>query len=292
MLRVVLRCLLFVSVVAVPLVDAWGADRATTPAWVMPMRQVHARFRGERGTLAQFGDSITVTLAFWTPMLYQAPKDMDESTAADYALVKKYLREKCWRQWKGGEFGNASGMTIRWAHENIDGWLRRLNPEVAVIMFGTNDLGPLDVAEYEQKTREVVRKCLNNGTVVILSTIPPRHGRMEKAAEFAEAARRVARELNVPLCDYMAAVLQRRPNDWDGTLAKFRPREGYDVLTLIAGDGVHPSNPKEFRNDFSDKALSTNGYSLRNYLVLRDYAKVIRSVLGPTGDGGRGSQAD
>jgi hypothetical protein len=263
-------------------IPARGADETARPAWVEPMRKVHARFTGEKGTLAQFGDSITVTLAFWTPMLYEAPKNTDAATAADYALVKGYLQEKCWRQWKGPEFGSAGGMTIRWAHENIDDWLRRMNPEAALIMFGTNDLGPLEVGEYEQKTREVVRRCLDNGTVVILSTIPPRHGRLEKSQEFAEAVRRVGRDLNVPVCDYMAAILQRRPDDWDGTLPKFRPREGYDVLTLIAGDGVHPSNPPEFRNDFSEKALSASGYTLRNCLVLRDYAKVIRFVLNAT----------
>ena len=279
MLRKTWRCLLLVWVAGMLPVAAWGSDEAARPAWVEPMRKVHARFTGQKGTLAQFGDSITVTLAFWTPMLYAAPKNMDEATAADYALVKDYLQEKCWRQWKGPEFGSAGRMTIRWAHENIDDWLRGMNPEVALIMFGTNDLNALEVEEYEQKTREVVRKCLANGTVVILSTIPPRHGRLEKAQEFAEAVRRVGRDLHVPVCDYMAAILQRRPDDWDGTLEKFRPREGYDVLTLIAGDGVHPSNPREFQNDFSEKALATNGYTLRNYLVLRDYAKVIRLVL-------------
>ncbi len=280
MLRKPGRCLLLAWVAAGMLsVAARGSDEAARPPWVEPMRKVHARFTGEKGTLAQFGDSITVTLAFWTPMLYQPPKNMDEAAAADYALVKGRLQEKCWRQWKGPEFGSAGRMTIRWAHENVDGWLRQMNPEAAAIMFGTNDLNALEVEEYEQKTREVVRKCLDNGTVVILSTIPPRHGRLEKAQEFAEAVRRVGRDLNVPVCDYMAAVLQRRPDDWDGTLDRFRPREGYDVLTLIAGDGVHPSNPREFQNDFSEQALATGGYTLRNYLVLRDYARVIRFVL-------------
>lgn len=276
------RCLLLVWIAGMSFAAGQGADETARPPWVEPMRKVHARFTGQEGTLAQFGDSITVTLAFWTPMLYQAPKNMDEATAADYALVKDYLQEKCWRHWKGPEFGSAGRMTIRWAHENIDDWLRRMNPETALIMFGTNDLNGLEVEEYEQKTREVVRKCLDNGTAVLLSTIPPRHGRLEKAQEFAEAVRRVGRDLNVPVCDYMAAILRRRPDDWDGTLEKFRPREGYDVLTLIAGDGVHPSNPREFQNDFSEKALSTNGYTLRNYLVLRDYAKVIRLALDAT----------
>src|SRR5687767_14102471 len=38
------------------------------PAWVRPMRQVHARFTGKAGSFALFGDSITVSLAFWAPL--------------------------------------------------------------------------------------------------------------------------------------------------------------------------------------------------------------------------------
>ena len=49
-----------------------------------------------------------------------------------------------------------------------------MNPETVLLMFGTNDLNSVPLEEYEQKTREVIKKCLENGTVVILSTIPPR----------------------------------------------------------------------------------------------------------------------
>jgi hypothetical protein len=243
------------------------------------MRQVHAEFTGQEGTFAHFGDSITVTMAFWTPMLYRPPKNVDSQTASDYELVKGYLKPQCWRDWKGPKYGNQGRMTVRWAFANVDRWLKDLNPEVALIMFGTNDLNSMGVEEYEDKMRHVVQKCLDNGTVVILSTIPPRHGRLEKARSFADAARRIGGEMNVPVCDYMQEILQRRPDDWDGTLDKFQVRKGYDVLTLIAGDGVHPSNPKDFVNDFSTQALQTNGFTLRNYLTLKLYAKVIREVL-------------
>ena len=40
-----------------------------------PMRKAHARFTGTPGTFAQFGDSITVTMAFWAP-LQSKPKNM------------------------------------------------------------------------------------------------------------------------------------------------------------------------------------------------------------------------
>jgi hypothetical protein len=37
----------------------------TDTAWVASMKAVHEKFQGERGTFSQFGDSITVSRAFW-----------------------------------------------------------------------------------------------------------------------------------------------------------------------------------------------------------------------------------
>jgi lysophospholipase L1-like esterase len=245
--------------------------------WVDAMAKVHATFTGQKGTFAQFGDSITVTLAFWTPLLYQrknAPEQMEQA----YQLVKEYLQKECWRDWKGPQFGNEGGMTIRWAHENIDAWLRRLNPEAALIMFGTNDLNSVPLEEYKDKTREVVKRCLDNGTVVILSTIPPCHGFVEKSAAYAQAVREIAQQVKVPLIDFHAEILKRRPDDWDGALEKFARYEGYDVPTLLARDGIHPSHSQSYHDDYSPDALSCCGYSLRNYLVLMAYADVLEKL--------------
>ena len=246
-------------------------------AWVASMKAVHEKFQGERGTFAQFGDSITVSRAFWFGLQY-APKNLSPEATRALALVKDYMREDCW-DWKGPEFGSQGQMTVRWAHQNVDKWLQDLNPEVALMMFGTNDLSSLDVSEYETKTQEVVQKCLANGTILILSTIPPKHGQAEKAAVFAEAVRRIARERKLPLIDYHAEILRRRPTDWDGATDQFRQYQGYDVPTLIARDGVHPSNPQEYANDYSDEALRNNGFALRSYLALLQYAEVIELVL-------------
>jgi hypothetical protein len=245
--------------------------------WRREMMRVHARFHGRPGTFAHFGDSITETLAFWTP-LKQARKEASPKMEQAFRRVEAYMRPECWRDWKGPEFGNQGGRTIRWAQENVDAWLERLNPEVALIMFGTNDLPGLDVDEYRDRLRSVVRRCLDHGTVVILSTIPPRHGFAEKAAAFAEAARKVSRELSVPLVDYHAEVLKRRPNDWDGATDDFRAFEGHDVPTLLARDGVHPSAPRSYQDDYSEKALRKHGYGLRNYLVLMKYAEVAAAL--------------
>lgn len=171
-------------------------------------------------------------------------------------------------------------MTVRWAHENVDAWLKKLNPEVAVILFGTNDLTSLEADEYRTKLREVMQACLANGTIVLLTTIPPRHGLEEKAAQFAKIARDLATELRVPLIDYAAAIHERRPNYWDGAAEKFADGNAdvYDVPTLIARDGVHPSNPRDFQS-YSDADLARNGFALRNVLTLKAYADVVRNVF-------------
>lgn len=253
---------------------------AEPPPWVAPMQAVHARFTGTAGTIANFGDSITVTMAYWAPLADQ-PKNMDEATLRAHAAMKSHLKPECWRAWKGAKYGSEGRMTIRWAHANVDVWLKALNPEAAVIMFGSNDVGDLEVAEYEAKLREVVEKCLRNGTVVILTTAPPRHGRVDKSRQFADAVRTVAREKRLPLVDYAAEILQRRPDDWDGALPQFKgvPGDEYQVPTLIARDGVHPSNPSKWVNDFSEAGLKHNGFSLRNYLTVKTCAEVVERVL-------------
>ncbi|MEJ7612493.1 MAG: right-handed parallel beta-helix repeat-containing protein [Candidatus Fervidibacter sacchari] len=254
-----------------------GIGANDEPEWVEAMRKVHRKFLGQKGTFAQFGDSITVTMAFWAPLPHarkNAPPEMERA----FQIVNAYMRPECWR-WKGPEFGNEGGKTVKWALEHVDEWLKRLNPEVVIIMFGTNDLTHVSVDEYRSQLKSLVQKCLGNGTIVILSTIPPRSGFVEKSAAFAEAARQVATELKVPLVDYYAEILKRRPDDWDGSSEKFKGYEGYDVPTLISRDGVHPSHPKKYRDDYSEEALRCNGYSLRNYLVLLKYAEVIEKVL-------------
>jgi hypothetical protein len=270
---------LSVLILATATVDVAQAQSAgpDKKVWVPAMKQTHARFKGEKGIFAEFGDSITCSRAFWFTMRYHAEKGPAEMVQA-YRLVNGHMVEDCWDR-KGPQYGNQGRMTIRWAHENVDTWLKTLNPEVANIMFGTNDLNSLDVEEYQTKTRQVVQKCLDNGTIVILNTPPPKHRRAEKAAVFADAVRKIARDLKVPLVDYHGEILLRRPDDWDGAMEKFSAYKGYDVPTLISRDGVHPSNCKKYIGDYSPEGLKNNGFGLWNYLVLMKYAEVIREVL-------------
>jgi len=262
-----------------PDLGAWEFG-ANEKEWIEPMRKVHARFSGVPGTFAQFGDSITFSAAFWSPLAVQ-PKNMNPAVQANYQLVKRRLKPECVNQ-KGPLFGNQGSMTIQWARENISHWLATLNPEVAVIMFGSNDVGQrMTVEEYEKAAREAVAACLANGTVVLFTTAPPQSARMQKCLEFAAAIRKLASDMHVPLVDYCHEILGRRPFDWDGASAEFKntPGDTYEVPTLISKDGVHPSNPRAYVNDFSEEALANNGYGLRNYVTMFAYANLIREVF-------------
>jgi lysophospholipase L1-like esterase len=251
------------------------------PNWVEPMKAVHSKFMGKSGTLALFGDSITVTKAFWAPLSY-APPNLPDRLAQNLQVVKGHILEDCWSNWRGTEYGNESGKTTRWAEENINEWLRKLNPEAVVLMFGTNDLNQIEAKEYEKRTRSVIERCLKNGTVVILTTIPPRAGLEKKSKEFADMERKIATELKLPLIEYQAEILKRRPEDWNGALPKFKAyaKDEYSVPTLVSADGVHPSNPSNYQ-DYSEDSLNHNGYQLRTVLTLNAYADLIKVVLKP-----------
>ena len=191
----------YLAVYLLALLAIAAAARADEPAWVAAMKQVHAKFTGKSGSFAQFGDSITITMAYWAPLRYDR-RNLDPAGQKAFELVNSYMLKDCWDKWKGPDFGNNGSMTVRWADENVDRWLKKLNPEVVLIMFGTNDLNQLKIDEYEAKTSGVVKRCLDNGTIVILSTIPPRSGRLEQSRQFADVVKNIATDMKVPLVDY------------------------------------------------------------------------------------------
>ena len=90
-----------------------GGDRS----WVDPMHRVHARFTGRRGTFAQFGDSITVSMAYWAPLRHR-PRGMSPQAEQAYDLVRAYMLPECWDRWKGPEYGSDGSRTIRWADQS------------------------------------------------------------------------------------------------------------------------------------------------------------------------------
>ncbi len=248
---------------------------AQEPYWVEPMRQVHSEYTGDGGTIARFGDSITVSLAFFKQLHYGHTNTTPEDDAA-LSWINAYLVPNCWNWYDDGSYvGNGAngGTTTAWPLQtdqnppltNIEHWVTKLDPEMAVIMWGTNDChAGTPVATYKERLRTVVQTCMANGTVPLITTIPPRRNYDALTAQYATAVRELALEEQIPLIDYNDAILTRRPTDWDGT--------------LISGDGVHPSNTAPMC-DFSETMLSSNGYTLRNWVTLHGCYEVFNEVI-------------
>ena len=207
-------------------------------------------------------------MAFWSPMGWSDPQTY--LTRGD-GLPKRPARNMRWRDYvkgtrnKGPQHGNYSGWRVGQVFEAMDAVIQRDQPEVAIIMVGTNDISGGRVPDgYREGLQRIVRKCLAVHCVPILNTIPPRRGHDEAVAEANTTIRDVANDLNVPLADFHAECLRLRPGtSWDGT--------------LISADGVHPSGGKS--NDYSEQNLKNCGYALRNWVNFLAYRQVYFHVL-------------
>lgn len=138
---------------------------------------------------------------------------------------------------------------------------RVLAPSVALIMFGTNDIGNLTTGGYRANLSRIVELTEGQGIIPILSTIPMRTGFTIQVQAFNQIVAEVAGEHAIPMIDYGGAMLSL----------------GEGGLDL---DGVHPSVPPkgyEGAADFRPDNLYY-GYVIRNLTTLQILDAVWRST--------------
>ena len=257
---------------------AWGQ------AWITEMQQVHTNFTGAPGTIARFGDSISCSWAYFYPLQYGHSYTTSQSEAA-LTWIQTYSDGDIWT-WQhddpltyGGQTlrrgdwcGNRGTMTSRWPLQtdqnppetNVSFWLSTsrgglpvMNPEIAVIMFGTNDVSAgVGLAEYEANMLQITQTCKANGTIPILVTPLPRHNR--DMSGYAQAIHNIAAAENVPVAEYYEECVARRPHNpptdtWDGANAMWSAFTAFEVPTLTSRDGVHPSNWSRGRRNFGNE---------------------------------------
>ena len=227
--------------------------------WADAMKAAHAKGGWEKGSVSQIGDSITYTKAFLAGLAWGELKSDDWSTLTGH-IKGKLLNDR-----KGPEHCNFSGWTAADGLSKIKDVIAAEKPEIAVIMYGTNDVKkgtPPDA--YLKNMSAIVETCIQAGCVPILSTIPPVMGNDDKVKKLNEIVEALASEKHVPLIDFHAEILTRQPGTaWDGTL-------------LGKGD-VHPTGGNNF--DFSDANLKICGYALRNYLTCKAMKEVIEKCF-------------
>lgn len=257
------------TMLAVMAMATWAmAQEAGAPEWVDAMKKAHEGFAGTRGYVAQFGDSITYSMAFWKPMSWSDP----DRFIPDDGLPKRPSGKR-WRdviqgagdEGKGPKAGNYSGWRVGNVLEAAPKVLAEKKPEAALIMIGTNDISGGKVpAGYREGLEKLVVMCLDAKCIPILNTIPPRRGHDEAVAAANAVIKEVAAKHKVPLVDYHAALLKHAPGGkWDGT--------------LISADGVHPSGGKT--EDYSEENLAKCGYAVRNWVNFMAYREVYFRVI-------------
>jgi lysophospholipase L1-like esterase len=141
---------------------------------------------------------------------------------------------------------------------------RIVKPAAAIIMFGTNDVRLSSLATYEKYMRLIIETSIQNGIVPIVSTIPAIKAEwgVNRAEQYNAVVIKLAREYDVPLLDYYAAM-------------KTLPYDG------LAADGVHPSLPPTLQTAFFTQKNVGYGYTLRNLTALQALDTVWREVLTP-----------
>ena len=236
------------------------------PSWADAMRRVGAGAGGGPCYVAQFGDSITYSMAFWAPLGWADPGLYIPNDGLPKNPVDRRWRDAiqgC--RDKGAEFGNFSG----WRVTNLLGVVERVleghRPRAAILMIGTNDIqGNIVPPTYRGHLERIVKTCLDARCIPILNTIPPRRDCMKAVEGINKIIKEVAAKFNVPLVDYCAEILRLQPGD-----ACFG--------TLISEDGVHPTAGRT--QDYSAGNLKTSGYALRNWLNFMMFRQVYFTVF-------------
>jgi hypothetical protein len=138
---------------------------------------------------------------------------------------------------------------------------RLTRPAVALIMLGTNDVRATPPEAYEQTMRAIVETTLRLAIIPVLSTIPDlqRDWAVGRVAPLNDTLRQLARDYDVPLVDY-AAAMQLLPNSG------------------LSFDGVHPSTPPDGLSAHFTPENLQYGYTLRNLLTLQVLDQLWRGL--------------
>lgn len=130
---------------------------------------------------------------------------------------------------------------------------RLTRPSVALIMIGTNDAPAHSAALYRENLERIINIALQNGTIPILSTLPPRRDQFNgRIQEYNQVIVQLSAQYSTPLVDLHAELIKL-------------PNQG------LAPDGIHLSIPPAGASgtmDFTPENLQY-GTTVRNLTTLQ-----------------------
>lgn len=159
-----------------------------------------------------------------------------------------------------------AGRAIRGRRPALSREVRAVDPQYAVVLYGTNDLGLRRPYRYARNMRQVVHMLEVRGVIPIMTTIMPRDDspRYDKRVGLYNAVvRSLAQARRLPLIDFHHA-LSRLPDHG------------------LARDGVHPRammvDGRPRACVFTEDGLR-HGHNLRNLLTLETLDQLRRVVV-------------
>jgi hypothetical protein len=167
-----------------------------------------------------------------------------------------------------GGFNTSSLLDAMWANPEfceagetpLSCEYRIMQPSVALIMFGTNDVYYLDEAQYEYSLRSIIVETIRNGTLPVLSTFPLRPEFPEKSALYNQIVAKVALDYDIPLINLWRA-LEPLPN------------QGVDPV-----ETTHMTSPDDgTAAHFNEENLQT-GFVVRNLATLQTLEALLNAV--------------
>lgn len=139
---------------------------------------------------------------------------------------------------------------------------RSINPSVAVIMFGQNDMRVLNSEQYDQYIRQIVETALMQNIIPVLTTFTSDQADADlfpRSLRYNLIMVAIAREYGVPLINFWSA-------------ARILPRYG------IGEDNAHLT-ASGTRVNFATGHEARYGVSLHNLLVLQTLNEIYNAII-------------
>jgi hypothetical protein len=234
------------------------------------LQQIRARNpRLDAAVFAKIGDSITASGDFMH--CFARPRHELGSHAALLPTIERYRRgnaagiDPFRRQSLAAAIGISAWRVVSERPSLVEREIDAVRPELALVMFGTNDVEAGSLHYFADRMLDVVDQATSRGVVPILFTIPRRRDRRDRdvwVPRYNTALRAIAQARQIPLVDYHRELLRL-------------PNEG------LAKDGIHPStrHGKYGRDACAlDADGLRHGYNLRNLLALQALDRASRAL--------------
>jgi lysophospholipase L1-like esterase len=253
--------------------------------WAKAMIPVASRSTGKPGMIVCLGDSLTYANQS-TRWAWSVPWNRKgEYTDSDKAILRwshAYEQDKPANGWwlakvdrPGGRSETAaSGITtaqyLRGGFHGLPSLaeiLKKYDPKVAFILLGSNDARGRKPDDVLKDMNTIVEMVLNNGTVPVLTTLPPaRSERMHNNIKQINARYlSLAAARKIPIIDLYGEFVSRRP-------------EGAWKNTLVGPDGVHLTYALA-DGPPTEENLKSCGYLLRCWLTVQKLKQVKEKVI-------------